>query len=58
MRVSTRYASSGCYTASARARHEQTGETAEVINIMEHLDPIRRTEAVRILRVLAGDKGA
>jgi hypothetical protein len=37
---------------------EQTGEAAEVINIMEHLDPIRRTEAVRILRVLAGDKGA
>jgi hypothetical protein len=37
---------------------EQTGETAEVVNIMEHLDPVRRSEAVRILRVLAGDKGA
>jgi len=37
---------------------QQTGETAEVINIMEHLDPIRRSEAVRILRVLAGDNGA
>lgn len=37
---------------------EQEGETAEVVSILEHLDPIRRTEAVRILRVLAGDKGA
>ena len=34
---------------------EQTGETAEIVSIVEHLPPIRRAEALRILRVLAGD---
>lgn len=37
---------------------EQNGETAEIIDIVEHLPPIRRAEAIRILRVLAGDQGA
>lgn len=34
---------------------ENNGETAEVVDIMEHLPPLRRAEALRILRVLAGD---
>jgi hypothetical protein len=34
---------------------EQHGETAEIVSIVEHLPPIRRAEALRILRVLAGD---
>jgi hypothetical protein len=37
---------------------EQNGETAEIIDIVEHLPPIRRSEALRILRVLAGNEGA
>lgn len=37
---------------------ERNGETAEIIDIVEHLPPIRRSEALRILRVLAGDQGA
>jgi hypothetical protein len=37
---------------------EQNGETAEIIDIVEHLPPIRRQEALRILRVLSGDQGA
>jgi hypothetical protein len=37
---------------------EQTGDTAEIVNILEHLPPVRRTEALRILRVLAGEEGA
>lgn len=34
---------------------EQTGDTAEIVSIVEHLPPIRRAEALRILRVLAGE---
>jgi hypothetical protein len=34
---------------------EQTGETAELVNIVERLPPIRRAEALRILRVLSGE---
>jgi hypothetical protein len=34
---------------------EQTGETAEIVDIIEHLPPIRRAEAIRILRVLSGE---
>jgi hypothetical protein len=30
--------------------------TAEIISIAEHLPPLRRAEALRILRVLAGDQ--
>lgn len=37
---------------------EQDGSTAEIIDIVEHLPPIRRLEVLRILRVLAGDEGA
>jgi hypothetical protein len=33
---------------------EQTGETAEIADLVERLPPIRRAEALRILRVLAG----
>jgi hypothetical protein len=29
-------------------------ETAEIIDIVEHLPPLRRSEALRILRVLSG----
>ena len=34
---------------------EQTGETAEIADLVKRLPPIRRAEALRILRVLAGD---
>lgn len=34
------------------------GETAEVINIIEHLPEPRRAEALRYLRFLAGNEGA
>jgi hypothetical protein len=34
---------------------EQGEETAEIVNIVEHLPPIRRAEALRILKVLAGE---
>jgi hypothetical protein len=34
---------------------EQSGETAEIVSIIEHLPPVRRAEALRILRVLAGE---
>ncbi len=37
---------------------EPRTDTAEVIDILEHLPPIRRAEAIRILRVLAGENGA
>ena len=33
-------------------------DTAEVVSIIEHLPPLRRAEALRILRVLAGDETA
>jgi hypothetical protein len=33
---------------------EQIGETAEIVDIIERLPPLRRAEALRILRVLAG----
>lgn len=33
------------------------GDTAEIVDIMAHLPPLRRTEALRILRVLAGENG-
>lgn len=34
---------------------EQKGETAEIVDIVQHLPPLRRAEALRILRVLAGE---
>jgi hypothetical protein len=37
---------------------EGGGETAEIIDIVEHLPPLRRSEALRILRVLSGDNSA
>ena len=37
---------------------EGAGEKAEIINIVDHLPPLRRAEAIRILRVLAGENGA
>jgi hypothetical protein len=37
---------------------EASGEKAEIINIIDHLPPLRRAEAVRILRVLAGENGS
>lgn len=35
---------------------EQGDETAEIVNIVDHLPPLRRAEALRILRVLAGEQ--
>lgn len=35
----------------------QNGETAEIIDIIDHLPPIRREEAIRYLRFLAGNEG-
>lgn len=46
------------YGVGAGPGSEQNGETAEIIDIVEHLPPIRRSEALRILRVLAGENGA
>lgn len=43
------------YGVGAGPGSEQTGETAEILSIVEHLPPVRRAEALRILRVLAGD---
>lgn len=43
------------YGVGAGPGSEKNGETAEIIDIVEHLPPIRRAEALRILRVLAGD---
>jgi hypothetical protein len=37
---------------------ENSGETAEIVDIIEHLPPLRRAEALRILRVLSGDASA
>jgi transcriptional regulator with XRE-family HTH domain len=37
---------------------DSTDETAEVIDIVKHLPPLRRAEAIRILRVLAGENGS
>lgn len=37
---------------------EAGDETAEIIDIIDHLPPIRRAEAIRILRVLSGENGA
>lgn len=34
---------------------ERTDERAEVVDIVHRLPPVRRAEALRILRVLAGD---
>ena len=34
------------------------GDTAEIVNLTERLPPLRRAEAIRILRVLAGDNGS
>lgn len=34
---------------------EQQGETAEIINLIDHMPPLRRKEALNILRVLAGN---
>lgn len=43
------------YGVGAGPGSEQKGETAELIDIVEHLPPLRRAEALRILRVLAGE---
>jgi transcriptional regulator with XRE-family HTH domain len=43
------------YGVGAGPGSEQTGDTAEIISIIEHLPPLRRAEALRILRVLAGE---
>jgi transcriptional regulator with XRE-family HTH domain len=34
------------------------GDTAEVIDIIEHLSPLKRAEAIGILRILSGKEGA
>ena len=45
-------------TGPAPGAKTEGDETAELIDIMKHLPPLRRAEAVRILRVLAGENGA
>ncbi len=37
---------------------EGSGEVAEIHDITERLPPLRRAEALRILRILAGEEGA
>lgn len=46
------------YGVGAGPGTENQSETAEIIDIVEHLPPIRRAEALRILRVLSGEGGA
>jgi hypothetical protein len=43
------------YGVGAGPGTDQTDHTAEIVDIVEHLPPIRRAEALRILRVLAGE---
>ncbi len=45
-------------TGPAPGAKGEGDETAEIIDIVQHLPPIRRGEALRILRVLAGENGA
>lgn len=45
-------------TGPAPGDKKDGDETAELIDILEHLPPLRRAEAVRILRVLAGENGS
>jgi hypothetical protein len=45
------------YGVGAGPGTEQGGETAEIVDIIERLPPLRRSEALRILRVLAGEQG-
>ncbi len=33
-------------------------DKAEIVNLVDHMPPLRRAEAIRILRVLAGENGA
>jgi hypothetical protein len=44
------------YGVGAGPGSEKGDETAEIVNIAERLPPLRRAEALRILRVLAGDQ--
>jgi hypothetical protein len=43
------------YGVGAGPGTDQTDHTAEIDDMVEHLPPIRRAEALRILRVLAGE---
>lgn len=36
---------------------EKNGETAEVVDIIERLPPLKRAEALKILRILSGETG-
>lgn len=45
-------------TGPAPGAKGEGDETAEVVDIVKHLPPLRRAEAIRILRVLAGENGA
>ena len=46
------------YGVGAGPGSEQADETAEIVGIFERLPPIRRAEALKILRVISGDGAA
>ena len=46
------------YGVGAGPGSDQTDESAEVVSIFERLPPIRRAEALKILRVISGDGAA
>jgi transcriptional regulator with XRE-family HTH domain len=45
-------------TGPGPGTEQQGDETAEVVDLVAHMPPIRRAEALRILRILAGNEGA
>lgn len=45
-------------TGPAPGTDKQGDETGEVVSLVQRLPPIRRAEALQILRVLAGEEGA
>ena len=44
------------YGVGAGPGSEKGDDTAEIVNLTERLPPLRRAEALRILRVLAGEQ--
>lgn len=45
-------------TGSAPGAEAAGDETAELVSLAKHMPAVRRAEAIRILRVLAGENGA
>ena len=45
-------------TGSGPGTESAGSDTAEIVNLTQRLPPLRRAEAIRILRVLAGENGS